>query len=91
MTNSIILENINADGLKTLIQEAVRSELATIPAKKEDKFLTRKDMALKLRVSLPTVDKMIGAGKLTAYRIGGRILFKEEELILSQIPARKHR
>ncbi len=91
MTNSIILENINSDGLKTLIQEAVRSELAIMPAKKENHFLTRADMAEKLRVSLPTIDKMIGAGKLKAYRIGGRILFKEDELVLSEIPTRKHR
>ena len=91
MTNSIILENIDSNGLKTLIQEAVRTELASLPGKKDSRFLTRKDMAVKLRVSLPSVDKMIGAGKLKAYRIGGRILFKDDEIILSEIPVRKHR
>ena len=90
MTNSILLENIDTDGLKSLISEAVREELAAIP-KKENKFLTRKDMAEKLRVSLPSIDKMIGAGKLKAYRVGGRILFKEDELILSEVIIRKRR
>ena len=88
MTNSILLENIDTDGLKSLISEAVREELAAIP-KKENKFLTRKDMAEKLRVSLPSIDKMIGAGKLKAYRVGGRILFKEDELTLSEVVIRK--
>ena len=90
MTNSIILENITTDGLKSLISEAVREELTAIP-KKENKFLTRKDMADKLRVSLPSIDKMTGSGKLKAYRVGGRILFREDELTLTEVIIRKRR
>jgi excisionase family DNA binding protein len=90
-TNQIILESINSDGLKDLIKVAVREELAAIPPKKENNYLTRSDMSKKLHVSLPTVDKMIGNGKLKAVRLGGRILFKEDELSLEEIPVRKYR
>jgi hypothetical protein len=34
---------------------------------------------------------MIGSGKLKAYRVGGRILFKEDELTLSEVVIRKRR
>lgn len=91
MTNSIILESISADGLKDLIKVAVREELASIPPKKDNNYLTRSDMAKKLHVSLPTIDKMIGTGKLKAVRLGGRILFKEDDLTLEEIPVRKYR
>ena len=91
MTSSIILQSIDEDGLKSLIKEAVRDELAAIPPKKENNYLTRAEMAAKLKVSLPTIDKMIGMGKLRAVRLGGRILFKEDDLNLDEIPVNKHR
>jgi excisionase family DNA binding protein len=89
--NSILLENINSDGLKILIQEAVKTELTAIPLKHETHYLTRAQVCEVLHLSLPTVDKAIADGRLKAYRIGGRILFKEEELILKEIPKKKHR
>lgn len=88
MINQILIENITIEDFKISLREIVKEELINhIP--KEIKYLTRKEMALKLRVSLPTIDKMIGKGKLKAYRVCGRILFKESEIILSEIVIRK--
>jgi excisionase family DNA binding protein len=89
--NSIILENISGDSLKSLIQEAIKGELSEKSVKKEKKYLTRAEVCHLLHLSLPTIDKAIADGRLKAYRIGGRILFKEEEIVLSEIPKKKHR
>jgi len=91
MTDSILLQNIDPDGLKSLIQEAVRVELASLSGKKEDKFFTRAEVAEKLHISFPTLDNNIRKGRLKAVRIGGRVLIRESDLILNEIPIRKHR
>lgn len=91
MTNGIILENINREGLQEIIQGAVRIELSSLQPKKEDQFKTRKEMAEKLRISLVTLDKAVRDGKLKAFRLNGRILFRDSELNLSEIPIRKRR
>ncbi len=90
MKNGIILENVSSESLKEIIQEAVRNELAAIPGKKETIYLTRAEVVKLLHISLPSIDKAIKMGKLKAYRINGRILFKESEINLSEIPVRKH-
>lgn len=91
MENSVILQNIDKEGLKEVIREVVRNELDTLPERLDEKFLSRQEAADKLRVSLPSLDKMIGKGKLPAYRIGGRILLKTSELKLDKIPVSRHR
>lgn len=88
MENSIILQNLDADSLKSIIKDAVREEIATMPMK-PDNFLSRKDVAKKLHISLPSVDKLIGDGKLKAYRVGGRILLKEQEFEFDRVKIRQ--
>lgn len=90
MTNGIILENVSAESLKEIIQEAVRKELAALPGKKETIYLTRSEVVKLLHISLPSIDKAIKTGKLKAYRINGRILFKESEIDLAIIPILHH-
>lgn len=51
-------------------------------AEKEDdkKLLTRKEVAEKLHVSLPTLHEMTKAGLLKAYKIGSRVLYYANEV-----------
>ena len=87
MTN-VIIESITIDELKTLIRKVIKEELKnSLP--KETKYLTRAQVAAKLSISLPTLDKSTWNGKLKAYRIGGRILYKEEDIILTEILIKK--
>ena len=88
--NSILLENVDSDGLKEMISEAVKNALA-IAQPAGSKFISRQEAASKFGISLPTLDKAIRNGTLTGYRINGRILLKENELTLSVIPTRKRR
>jgi len=84
---SIILIISSHEDIKKIVQETVREEFAAASSvTKTIKYLTRKDLETKLHISLPTIDKAIKKGTLKAYRIGGRILFKEDEINLTEIP-----
>jgi hypothetical protein len=91
MGNSVVLENVSSEELKTLIKSAIREEMSSIPQVKEEGFITRHELSEKLHLSLVSVDKYIRLGKLKGYRIGGRVLFKESEIKLDEIPSRKIR
>jgi len=67
---------------KFMIGEVVREQLETLIPKKEPDayYLSRAEAAAKLRVTLSTVDKYAKAGLIQAYRVGGRIRFKSNEI-----------
>lgn len=46
-------------------------------------YLTRKEVATRLKISLPTLNQLTKTGVLAAYRIGGRVLYKEQEVVNS--------
>jgi excisionase family DNA binding protein len=45
-----------------------------------EKFYTIKEVADLLRISKPTLYRLMSSGKLKAVKLGGRTLFKESEL-----------
>lgn len=47
---------------------------------KENKYLTRQQVANMLNIKFPTLHAWINDGKLTARKIGGRTLFLEDEI-----------
>ena len=48
---------------------------------KEAKYITRKETAKLLHISLPTLNEWTKDGTLTSYRIGTRVLYKPEEVM----------
>ncbi len=45
-----------------------------------EKYLTRKETAALLNVSLPTLNEYTKTGKITACRFGVRVLYKQSEI-----------
>jgi excisionase family DNA binding protein len=82
MQTSIILENIDHEALRALIGDVVSEKLESFEPKPEtkDRYLTRKEVAAELRISLPTLNELTKKEKLKAYRIGGRVLYRESEV-----------
>ena len=66
---------------------------APTPQSAEDNFLTRKETAKRLHVSLVTLTEWVNRSRIKAYKIGGRVLFRESEVeaALSQIVPLKHK
>jgi excisionase family DNA binding protein len=56
-------------------------------------YATRREIAEKLRISLPTLNNYTKDETLKGYRIGGRVLYKwsEVESALSQISSTKYK
>ena len=43
-------------------------------------YLTRKELAEYLKISLPTLHKLVNNGTIKAYKIGGSVRFKKTEI-----------
>ena len=84
----LILSSLTVEQLKEIIVEtckqafAVKEQIKQLTAKPviKDQFLTRKETAAMLHVSLPTLNQWTKEGKLESYRLGTRILYKREEV-----------
>lgn len=55
-------------------------------AKKNKPIVTRKEAAKMLSVSLTTLKSWTDLGLLKSYKLGGRIYYKENEVLESLIP-----
>ena len=92
----LFLEGMTVDTLSDIIRETVRAEIGTpqpSPPPATDKYLTRKETATRLKVSLVTLTDWVNRSRLKAYKIGGRVLFREREVedALAQIVPLKHK
>ena len=85
---TVQIQQINVSDLQTIISETVKNELKNfIPKqpsnKKTDIYGTRKEVAKELKVSLPTLNEYTKNGTIKGYRIGGRVLYKWNEVFES--------
>lgn len=82
--NDLLLSTIPYPELQMLlistIQTAVQSATAHLQAKNEIEYLTRKQTATLLGVSLVTLSEWTKEGKVKGYRIGSRIRYKRHEI-----------
>ncbi len=67
------------DELREIVNESLKN-FKTISEPQKTKFLTRKQTAQKLSLSLVTLNRRTNEGILKSYNIGGRILYKEDEI-----------
>jgi excisionase family DNA binding protein len=80
----IILNGLTVAQLRQMITDTFKEvfALTEIPSSlKEGKFISRKETAKLLHISLPTLHEWTKDGTLTSYRIGTRVLYKPDEVI----------
>ncbi len=80
-----IIVAIPLEQLKKELSDTVRSEFEKYikginPQKAEVEYLSRKQAAALLQISLPTLSKWTLEGLLTGYRISSRIRYKRSEV-----------
>lgn len=86
---NVTLTNITAEDFAKLVAVAVKAEIQSnypLPtaAPQEERYLTRKEAAQKLTISMQTLDRMTKSGDIKCYRIGlggRRKLYKYEDII----------
>jgi excisionase family DNA binding protein len=84
MEKQILLNGINVSELLEKIGELIDSKISKSQnsprTKIQSKFICRKEVALLLKISLPTLNEWTKEGLLKSYRIGTRVLYKLEEV-----------
>lgn len=86
--SQLILQGITLSEFEALIKTAIAERITEVtPTVKyvsdlneTNKYLTRREAAKKLNLSLPTLAKYSVSGLIPYYRIGSRILYKQEEI-----------
>ncbi len=79
----ILLNGINLSDIKKVLREVIdeKSNDFAKPVKSEDQeYLTRKEVAKLLKISLTTLNDWSKQGIVQAYRIGNRVLYKKKEI-----------
>ena len=88
MTN-LFLQGLSLDDLKSTIQCIVADEIKnalitltdSLPKDKTPEYLTRRQTAKMLGISLPTLHSYVKKGFLTAHRVGEKtVRFKKEDV-----------
>ena len=79
----ILLNGINLAELKELLREVIDEKLIEIKPSTEAKnqeYLSRKEVAQLLKISLTTLNDWSKQGIVQSYRIGNRVLYKKIEI-----------
>ncbi len=80
--NTLQIENISVDELKSMIADAVEQSVHDLlpKPKPESTYLTRNETAKKLSVSLVTLHKWTKEGIVKGHHINTRVRYKSEEV-----------
>jgi excisionase family DNA binding protein len=69
------------DAFKEMHELKEKSIKKVTSSAKEAKYITRKETATLLHISLPTLNEWTKDGTLKSYRIGTRVLYKPDEVM----------
>ena len=94
MTKEIFLSGMTADQLSEMIRESLRNELRQLhpePSAETPNYLTRRETARRLRISLVTLNDWVNRGRIRAHKIGGLFCDSDVEAALHRIVPIKSR
>ena len=96
-SKKIILFPVSVEELQNIISEAVKTEIGKLPKVNHSdqfhEFISRKEAAKFLKISLPTLTDYIMRSIIPAYRIGNNVRLRKDEVVnsLVKIDTIKHR
>ena len=78
--------------LRSIVAETIKEMTPKQKVVSEPEYLTRQETATKFKISLVTLNRLTNSGILTSYKIGGRVLYRTDQIktALSNNP-KKHR
>lgn len=80
---NVILSGLTVDDLLLRIEQMMEAKLnAPLQQKVKDKteYITRKEVASILKITLPTLHEWTKLGWLPSYKMGSRVLYKKAEV-----------
>ena len=80
--NQILLNGIELKDLLNSIGDLIDKKLELrLPAqKKTSKYLSRTEVCELLKITLPTLNDWSKLGRVQSYKIGNRVLYKQDEI-----------
>lgn len=85
--DKILFSPISLDELVTVISETVKKEVESAPSfripEPVSEYITRKETARLLGISLPTLNDWSKRGIIPSYRIQSRVRYKKNEVLES--------
>lgn len=91
----ILFTGITVNDLLLQIGQLIEAKISLTPQTKKEQsgYLSRKEVAKLLRVTLPTLHQWTKEGILPSYKIGTRVLYKECEVkaTLERVPSFKYK
>lgn len=81
MENSILIQNLTIDGLRSIISEVLSGQQPAPEPIQAEKYLTRRETADLLKISLVTLNTATNRGDLKGYKIGNRVLYDRTEVL----------
>lgn len=84
MEQLIILQGITVEQLftrlDTMVEKKINEMMQQVQKVNPARYMTRKEVADFLHVSLPTLHDWTKTGLIKSYKIGNRVLFKSDEV-----------
>lgn len=84
ISNSVLVQGATLDDIAAIVDKVIESKMEAFYKsiqKKPPVLIKRKDAALMLHISLPTLDAYGRCGILHPKHIGGRVYYEEDELL----------
>ncbi|MCZ6703428.1 MAG: helix-turn-helix domain-containing protein [Ignavibacteria bacterium] len=90
---NVLLSVIGESDLKVIIENCVRKVMLELKedAPQIDEFLTSHQLCSMLHISMSTIVNWRKTGKLKPHKIGGKILFKREDILTKIAEIRQFR
>ena len=92
----MILSGIKVNELLEMIGRLIDEKVGQnykVPIVQQSKFISRKEVASLLKISLPTLNEWSKLGMLKSYKMGNRVLYNQEEVLnaIAAVSAYKHK
>jgi excisionase family DNA binding protein len=96
MQMEILFTGVKLNELLERIGQLIDAKISHLPqttTKEQSGYLSRKEVAKLLKITLPTLHDWTKLNYLKAYKMGTRVLYKESEVIetLERVPSFKHK
>jgi len=94
-TGQILVSGITVSELLSQVEQLFDAKFSILPKEENNQphYLSRKEVAKLLKITLPTLHDWTKLGRLKAYKIGSRVLYKPSEVqeALEQAQNLKHK
>src|SRR5688572_2939548 len=91
----ILFTGITVNDLLLQIEQMIDTKIGNLPLQEnlQSDYLSRKEVAKLLKITLPTLHDWTKLGILKSYKMGTRVLYKESEVkeALEKVPSFKHK